>query len=297
MDFVRLYTKEAKNTSRNRAAGSLELCLDFQVFNTKDLMTRGRSFYAIYDEKQQRWTKDEMAVVRLVDEKIMEKVNELEQDDIHVSYNLMQNYESGIWQKYVSYVKNMPDNWKPLDDQMHWKNDKLTREDYATRTLPYALTPGSIENYDTLMSTLYDPPERDKLEWAVGAILTGDSRYIQKFITLYGSAGSGKSTFLNIVQKLVEGYYISFNAKDLVGRDAFGLEIFKNNPLVAIQHDGDLSRIEDNSTLNSIISHEEIVMNEKHKSKYSITINCFLFLGTNKPVAIADSKSVYSGVL
>ena len=172
-------------------------------------------------------------------------------------------------------------------------NDKLNRESYATRCLPYALVPGSIENYDILMSTLYDPAERDKLEWAVGSILTGDSRYIQKFITLYGSSGTGKSTFLNIVQKLVEGYYISFNAKDLVGRDAFGLEVFKNNPLVAIQHDGDLSKIEDNSTLNSIISHEEIVINEKHKAKYSATINCFLFLGTNKPVAISDSKSGY----
>lgn len=291
MDFVRLYTKETKNASKNRAAGSSELCLDFQVFNTKDLMTRGRSFYAIYDEKKQRWVKDEMAVVRLVDEKIMEKVNELEKEDVNVFYNLMQNYDSGIWQKYTSYIKNMPDNWQPLDDRLHWKNEKLTREDYATRVLDYALSPGSTESYDTLMSTLYDPQERDKLEWAIGAILTGDSRYIQKFITLYGSAGSGKSTFLNIVQKLVKGYYISFNAKDLVGRDAFGLEIFKNNPLVAIQHDGDLSKIEDNSTLNSIISHEEIVMNEKHKSKYSITINCFLFLGTNKPVSIADSKS------
>ena len=288
---MRLYTKEAKNASKNRESGSLELCLDFQVFNTKDLMTRGRSFYAIYDERRQRWVKDEMTVVRLVDEKILEKVSELEKEGVTVHYSLMQNYESGIWQKYVSYIKNMPDNWQPLDNQMHWKNENLNREDYATRVLPYALTPGSIESYDTLMSTLYDPSEKDKLEWAVGAILTGDSRYIQKFITLYGSAGSGKSTFLNIVQKLVEGYYISFNAKDLVGRDAFGLEIFKNNPLVAIQHDGDLSKIEDNSTLNSIISHEEIVMNEKHKSKYSIIINCFLFMGTNKPVSIADSKS------
>ena len=49
-----------------------------------------------------------------------------------------------------------------------------------------------------------------------------------------------KSTFLNIVQKLVKGYYISFNAKDLVGHDAFGAEVFKSNPLVAIQHDGDI---------------------------------------------------------
>jgi energy-coupling factor transporter ATP-binding protein EcfA2 len=288
---VRLYTKEPKNASKNRDSESLELCLDFQVFNTQDLMTRGRAFYSIYDEKKHRWIKDEMAVVKLVDQKILEKVNELEKEGVTAYYNLMQNYESGIWQKFTSYIKNMPDNWQPLDDRLHWKNDKLGREDYATRVLPYALGPGSIENYDILMDTLYDPLERDKLEWAVGAILTGDSRYIQKFITLYGSAGSGKSTFLNIVQKIVKGYYISFNAKDLVGRDAFGLEIFKNNPLVAIQHDGDLSKIEDNSTLNSIISHEEIVMNEKHKSKYSITINCFLFLGTNKPVSIADSKS------
>ena len=291
MDFVRIYTKETKNSSKNRDAGSMEVCLDFQVFNTQDLMTRGRSFYAIYDEKKERWVKDEMAVVKLVDQKILAKVNELEKEGATVYYNLMQSYESGNWQKYTSYIKNMPDNWQPLDDQLHWKNEKLTREDYATRVLPYALGPGSIESYDKLMSTLYDPSERDKLEWAVGAILTGDSRHIQKFITLYGSAGSGKSTFLNIVQKLVKGYYISFNAKDLVGRDAFGLEIFKNNPLVAIQHDGDLSKIEDNSTLNSIISHEEIVMNEKHKSKYSIIINCFLFMGTNKPVSIGDSKS------
>ena len=291
LDFIRLYTKESRNTSKNRESGNLELCIDFQVFNSKDLMVRGRSFYAIYNERKQRWVKDEMEVVRLVDEKILEKVHELEKEGLSVSYTLMQNYESGIWQKYVSYIKNMPDNWQPLDNQMHWKNEKLTREDYATKVLPYALISGSIENYDIIMSTLYDPAERDKLEWAVGAILTGDSRYIQKFITLYGSTGSGKSTFLNIVQKLVEGYYISFNAKDLVGRDAFGLEVFKNNPLVAIQHDGDLSKIEDNSTLNSIISHEEIVMNEKHKSKYAIIINCFLFLGTNKPVAISDSKS------
>ena len=291
MDFIRLYTKEIKNSSKNRSSDKVELVVDFQVFNSKDLMVRGKSFYAIYNEKKHRWVKNEMEVVKLVDEKILQKVKELEGEGISVHYNLMQNYESGIWQKYVSYVKNMPDTWEPLDNQMYWKNDKLTREDYATKVLPYALTPGSIENYDILMSTLYDPSERDKLEWAVGAILTGDSKYIQKFITLYGSAGSGKSTFLNIVQKLVEGYYISFNAKDLVGQNDFGLEVFKNNPLVAIQHDGDLSKIEDNSTLNSIISHEEIVMNEKHKSKYPIVINCFLFLGTNKPVSISDSKS------
>ena len=89
-------------------------------------------------------------------------------------------------------------------------------------------------------------------------------RQSKKFIVLYGEGGSGKSTFLNIVQKLFDGYYAMFEAKALVGSsNQFATEVFKNNPLVAIQHDGDLSKIEDNSKLNSIISHEEMTMNEK----------------------------------
>ena len=291
MDFINIYTTMAKNDSKNRESGSLLINVDFRVFNSKDLMVRGKTFYAVYDDQKKLWVKDEMHIVRVVDREILKRVKELEDEGQTVSYKLMESYDSGLWQKYVSYVKNMPDNWTPLDTSIHFLNDELDRESYATKVLPYARRSGSIQNYDKLIGTLYTPEERDKLEWAVGAVLTGESQHIQKFITLYGASGSGKSTFLNILQKLVRGYYISFNAKDLVGRDAFGMEVFKSNPLVAIQHDGDLSKIEDNSTLNSMISHEEIVMNEKHKSKYTIILNCFLFLGTNKPVSITDSKS------
>ena len=49
--------------------------------------------------------------------------------------------------------------------------------------------------------------ELAKLEWAIGSIIHGDSKKIQKFIVLYGSAGTGKSTMLNIIQMLFEGYY------------------------------------------------------------------------------------------
>ena len=60
---------------------------------------------------------------------------------------------------------------------------------------------------------------------------------------------------------------------------------------MAIQHDGDLSRIEDNTRLNSIISHEEMTMNEKYKPSYTARVNAFLFMGTNQPVKISDAKS------
>lgn len=60
---------------------------------------------------------------------------------------------------------------------------------------------------------------------------------------------------------------------------------------MAIQHDGDLSRIEDNTRLNSLVSHELMTVNEKFKSTYANRFKCFLFMGTNKPVKITDAKS------
>ena len=85
------------------------------------------------------------------------------------------------------------------------------------------------------MSTLYDEENRRKIEWAVGSIVNGDSKKIQKFLVLYGAPGTGKSTVLNIIQKLFEGYYSVFDAKALgSSNNSFALEAFKTNPLVAI---------------------------------------------------------------
>jgi hypothetical protein len=111
-------------------------------------------------------------------------------------------------------------------------------------------------------------------------------------MVLYGSAGTGKSTVLNIIQQLFEGYYSVFDAKSLGSSShQFALEAFKTNPLVAIQHDGDLSKIEDNTRLNSLVSHELMTVNEKFKGTYTSRFKCFLFMGTNKPVKITDAKS------
>lgn len=135
--------------------------------------------------------------------------------------------------------------------------------------------------YEKLMSTLYSETERRKIEWAIGAIVTGDSKTLQKFLVLYGSVGTGKSTVINIIQQLFEGYYSVFDAKTLgSSSNAFALEAFRTNPLVAIQHDGDLSRIEDNTRINSLVSHELMLVNEKFKSNYSSRFKSFLIMGT-----------------
>ena len=268
MDFLEIVEKKAVNTTKVKTAGTIDIYPDFKVCKSRDLMVRGRSFYAIWDAERNAWLTDEMEVVRLVDQELFNYRDKMLGHVEHVNIRSLASYSSGAWNQWIKFIKSMPDNYHPVDNKILFANDKITKASYSTHNLPYNLEKGSTKAYDRLMEVLYDEEEREKLEWSVGAVLTGDSKKIQKFCVLYGDAGSGKSTFLNILQKLVDGYYIAFNAKALVGNNnIFGTEVFKNNPLVAIQHDGDLSKIDDNSTLNSIISHEQVVINEKHKSQ------------------------------
>lgn len=286
MDFYQIKTRSTKR-------GVIEIYPDFKIGCTKDLMVRGKSFYAIWDKDKGVWSTNEFDVPRLVDADLRQYLEDRRHEfGSNVEIKLMSNYSSRIWIDYKSFVSSMSDTYHALDNKVTFLNDDVKRSDYVSKYVPYSLEEGPIDAYDELMSTLYDPSERDKLEWAIGALVTGEARYIQKFIVLYGEAGAGKSTILNIIQKLFEGYYTAFEAKALTSNNnAFATEVFKNNPLVAIQHDGDLSKIEDNTKLNSIVSHEEMSMNEKYKASYVSRANCFLFMGTNRPVKITDAKS------
>lgn len=286
MDFYHITKKVAKN-------GMTEVYPSFRVCRSKDLMVRAKSFYAIWDEEAGLWSTDEYDVQRLVDKKVLEYVKELEKKHSVIAIpKLMSDFDTNVWVKFRNYLSHLSDSSRQLDENLTFSNTEVRKGDYASKRLPYPLLPGDISAYDELIGTLYAPSERAKLEWAIGAIVAGDAKDIQKFIVLYGPPGSGKSTFLNIIQQLFQGYYTTFEAKALTGSsNAFSTEVFKSNPLVAIQHDGDLSRIEDNSKLNSIVSHEEMTMNEKYKPSYTSRINAFLFMGTNKPVKIGDAKS------
>lgn len=286
MDF---YVIKEKSTKR----GIREIFPDFRVGRSKDLMVRGQRFYAIWDEEAGLWSTDEYDVQRLVDQDLYSYRKKLQKNtEDEVVVRSLSDFSSGMWEAFKKYVKSMSDNSHQLDNELTFANDKIKKKDYVSKRLPYPLEKGDYKAYDELVGTLYEPEERAKLEWAIGAIISGEAKSIQKFIVLYGEAGAGKSTVLNIIQKLFEGYYTTFEAKALTSAsNAFATEVFKTNPLVAIQHDGDLSHIEDNTKLNSIVSHEEMTMNEKYKASYTARVNCFLFMATNRPVKITDAKS------
>ena len=257
-------------------------------------MIRGRDFYAIWVEERELWSTDEQDAIQLIDRELRRYYEE-NKDKIEGIPKVLYLWdaESGMidsWHKYCQ--QQMRDNFHVLDEKLIFSNAETNKKDYASKRLNYPLEQGECPAYDKLMSTLYSEEERHKIEWAIGSIVAGESVKLQKFMVLYGAAGTGKSTVLNIIQQLFEGYYSVFDAKALgSSNNSFALEAFKSNPLVAIQHDGDLSKIEDNTRLNSLVSHELMTINEKFKSTYASRFKCFLFMGTNKPVKITDGKS------
>lgn len=285
LDFMTVAIRKTKNGS--------EIFPKFLVGKSNDLMIRGKDFYAIWDEAAKMWSTDEEDAIRLIDNELrnFSQENEEKYSDAYIMY--MRDGDTGSIDKFHKYCqKQCRDNYHDLDENLVFSNTELTRKLYASKKLSYPLESGSIDAYDKLIGTLYSPEERHKIEWAIGSIVSGDSKTIQKFLVFYGAAGTGKSTILNIIQKLFDGYYCTFDAKALgSSNSAFSLEPFKANPLVAIQHDGDLSRIEDNTRLNSLVSHELMSVNEKFKGQYETRFRCFLLMGTNRPVKITDGKS------
>lgn len=288
IDFLMISTRLTKR-------GIVEIYPKFIIRNpSKYLMIRGGDFYAIWVEEKGLWSTSEQDAVDIIDAEL-DKYAKENGSRFENGYKVLHLWdaESGmidVWHKYCQ--RQMRDSFHMLDEKLIFSNSHTNREDYASKRLPYPLEKGDISAWEKLTTVLYSPSERRKIEWAIGSIVSGDSRKLQKFMVFYGAAGTGKSTIIGIIEQLFVGYTATFDSKALgQSSNAFALEPFKKNPLVAIEHDGDLSRIEDNTRINSLVSHERMSVNEKFSKMYENNFKCFLFMGTNRPVKITDAKS------
>lgn len=286
MDQVRVHQKRVSKTK-------IEIIADPKVRGYHDLLVKGGSFYAVYDERTGLWSRNLQVLSELIDndiDKFMETYQAPEGVEVVPQY--MQNVSNGAWNRYMSSLKNLADSEQTLNQRMIFDGETPKREDYATVQLPYRIQKGPIDAYDELMSTLYAPAEREKLEWGIGALIDGkDISKIQKFFVIYGDPGTGKSTVLTIMERLFPGYIAYFSAEELGKGYQFATAAFKSSPLIGMQHDGDLSKLWDNTLINTIAAHEELIINEKGIRQYSIRPKTMLFLATNKPVRITDSRS------
>ena len=280
--------------------GGIEIYEIYPKFKIKnpsgDLMIKGRDFYAVWDERKGLWSTSEQDVIEIIDGELDKYAEEnrarFEPRPVRVLH--MWDAETGMIDRWHKYCQTqMRDCFHMLDEKLIFSNMEVKKDDYASKKLPYPLEEGKTEAWDRLIGTLYGEKEKHKIEWCIGSIVNGASKKLQKFMVLYGKPGSGKSTLLDILDKqLFVGYTDSVDSQALGNaNNTFSLESFKNNPLVAIQHEGDLSKIEDNTRLNSLVSHDKMTVNEKFKGIYQNAFKSFLILSSNNPVKITNAKS------
>lgn len=285
MDFYTIETSPIRGQM-----GMMEAAPWFRNTNSRDIMLRDGDFVAIWNPKTGLWSKNEFDVVDLVDDDVRKYVENGQFQN--VIPRLCESERDGVWKRYRQWTKNMVDTVHPMDRSPVFADTPIRQENYVSYRLPYSLEDGIPVYWAKLIDTLYDPSEREKIEWSIGAVLTGDSRNIDKFLVFYGDPGSGKSTVLNVMQALFGEYCVPFDSESLAQRNnSFALSAFADDPLVAIEHDGDLSRIETNTRLNSIISNEIQLVNEKFKKPRSLRITTMLIMASNNPVKITDANS------
>lgn len=286
VDFLKIRAKFLRS--------GVELTPDFITTEHQDVMTRGQDFYAVWLPDKNTWSTSEHDVVNLVDKELLKCFKEHNHEwGYNVSIKYMKYSSSGsinLWHKYVK--DQLRDSYRTLNQTLVFSNTEASRDLYSTKRLEYPIAEGSIDAYDKLISTLYDPAERLKIEWAIGAVVSGEADKHHKFLVLYGAHGAGKSTILKIIEKLFAGYYTTFSSKILGNANSsFPLEAFSSDPLVGIDHEGDLSKIETNTLINRLTAHEEVLVNVKYKSAYPAAFKVFLFIATNNTVKITDAKS------
>ena len=112
MDFVQIKERPQKN-------GVLEIYPDFKICRSKDLMVRGKSFYAIWDDEAGLWSTDEYDVQRLVDKELAEyKARVAAKTDAHIRVRYMSDFSSNSWVQFRNYVSHISDNSHQLDESL-----------------------------------------------------------------------------------------------------------------------------------------------------------------------------------
>lgn len=272
----------------------------------KDIMKKGGKFYAILDRDTGMWSTDESDVVPFIDREITRYIEKHFEKDSKGDYidsdglvitrveaEYLDDSTTNRLKEFNIWFSNLPPNhnYVQLDTELTFKDETVTPEMHRSKRLMYNLSDdGPVEAYEKLMSVLYTEENRQKIEWCIGAVLSGESKKIEKMLVLYGDPGSGKSTILDLIKMIFSGYWSVFVAEELVNKTSqFATAAFKDNPLIAIQDDGSLYRIE-SPIINEIISHKDVMINEKGKQQYTIKSNAMLFLATNDTVDIHDTR-------
>lgn len=266
--------------------------VDFNYVYNDDLIVRGGAFAYYWDGEQ--WSKDLRDIVLNIDSNIKSAVNEVrsEHPDSTIKYGLAENSNSGIVTKFQKYCQALQTKDIAFNTTIFFDNQTPKRDDYSTIQLNYHPQPGKCDSFDKLAGTLYAPEELDKILWAIGALLTGNMPKIQKFLFLYGAAGTGKGTMLDIISKIFQEYRADIDLEKLTNGSQFGTSQIVDVPLL-VDSDSKIDRIKKDTDLLKLVSHEPVMVRKLYQDGYSVAFQGLLVTASN---ARYDAKNVNSGI-
>ena len=165
MDFFKIIERSKRNET--------EIFPDFQTGEVSDLLCRGKSFYAVWNEEKGMWSTNENDVQKIVDKALWDYVSDFKKSrnyDGILNVKTLKSDSSGMWNRFTNYTRRFPDSEVQLDNKLTFLNTEVKKTDYVSKRLNYAIEEGDHSAWDELVGKLYAPSEKEKIEWAIGAM-------------------------------------------------------------------------------------------------------------------------------
>ena len=284
MDFFT--TNVIQYTSNNRKF-DFSVKPEFIYGLHQDLVTKGGSMYAYWNGTM--WSRDLNNLIGDIDSTLKIEARKISDENPgkSIDINLISKHSTGLMIDFLQFCKAQQPKDVRFNQRIIFSDEVMERDMYATAQLDYFPKEGSTENFHTLFEKLYAPSEFDKLRWAIGMILSGQTHKVQKMLFLYGEKGSGKGSFISILKRLTQGYYGTFNLGLLTSADQFATGGLEEKP-VLIDDDSDASRVFNDTHLLKLTAHETVIVNNKYQTTYPIEFQGMLIAASNKTIKIRD---------
>lgn len=286
MDFISI-----KREVRNKDRIGLKPVL--MLRNNKDLLVKGGVMHAFWDGT--KWNDCAYQLIQKVD-----LLLETERQELLASYpnggapliDIFPFHDSAnnTYSMFNKALSLLPSSEAQLDSKIIFKSTPTRRDDYAMKRLDYDISEGPTNAFDEMFNVLYEPEELEKILWAIGSILLNKTKHHSKFLYLYGAKGTGKGTALGLIKLLTQDYHAPIDLNILTSNNAFATGQIKE-ALVLIDDDSDISKIENDTILLKLTSHEPIGINRKHISVYDYTFEGMLVTASNQPFKVRNIES------
>ena len=153
MDFYKILERSTvRGRGDNKEVVSIDIYPDFIVGRSKDLMIRGKSVYAVWDEEKGLWSQDEYDVQRIVDQDMYnyrEKIqSSVKLGNIPINVLSMKSNKSKVWKDFKQYVSTLADNYHQLDEDLTFLNTEVIRR--SRRMITSAEGSPTLLNQETI---------------------------------------------------------------------------------------------------------------------------------------------------